>query len=97
VIPEADATEYEGTYTNVERRVQRTRPIVPAQQDVQPAWAVVASIARALGSEGFDHPDAGAVFDEIAARVPEYSGLSYPALDERRTGPIWPLEGDGVL
>ncbi len=97
VIPEADATEYEGTYTNVERRVQRTRPIVPAQQDVQPAWAVVASIARALGSEGFDHPDAGAVFDEIAARFPEYSGLSFPVLDEQRTGPIWPLEGDGVL
>ena len=97
VIPEADATEYDGTYTNAERRVQRARPIVPAQQDVQPVWAVAVAIGKALGAEGFDHSDAGSVFGEIAARIPEYHGLSYSALDDQAAGPTRPLEGDGVL
>jgi predicted molibdopterin-dependent oxidoreductase YjgC len=97
VIAKADATEYDGTYTNAERRVQRSRPIVPAQQDVRPVWAVASRIGKALGAEGFDHSDAGSIFDEIAAQIHEYDGLSYSALDEQTTGPTWPLEGDGVL
>ena len=97
VIPAAVAAEYEGTYTNAERRVQRARPFSPAQSDVSPIWQVAASIGRAMRAYGFVYDDAGSVFDEIASQVPEYAGLSYDALDDRITGPSWPLDGDGVL
>ena len=97
VIPQAVATEYDATYTNAERRVQRARPVMPPQQDAPPAWSVASSVARALGSEGFGYGDAEAVFAEAAERLPRYDGLSYAALDDGLTGPVWPLGGDGIL
>ena len=97
VIPEAVATEYDGTYTNTERRVQRARPVMPPQPEALPAWTIASSIARAVGANGFDYQDAESVFHEMADRVQHYAGLSFSTLDEGPTGPVWPLGGDGVL
>ncbi len=97
VIPEAVATEYDGTYTSAERRVQRARPVMPSQPEVQPAWGTASSIARGIGADGFDYGSAERVFAEITDRIDHYAGLSYDVLDEGPTGPMWPLAGDEVL
>ena len=54
-------------------------------------WQAPAALGRALGVAGFDHEGSAAVFAEIAASVPQYTGLSYDALDARITGVTWPL------
>ena len=94
ILPAAAATEREGTYTNVERRIQRVRPILPAPESVRPVWQAPAALGQALGADGFAFEDSEAVFTEIAQTVPQYVGLSYQTLDDAITGPVWPLSSD---
>ncbi|NJL34544.1 MAG: molybdopterin-dependent oxidoreductase [Chloroflexaceae bacterium] len=41
VLPAAAVAEYDATYTNTERRVQRARQARPAPGESLPAWAIV--------------------------------------------------------
>ena len=91
VIPAAAAVERDGTYTNVERRVQRVRAIKGAPGDARPVWHAPADMARRLGTEGFDYADENAILIDIAATLPNYAGITTEMLDGRLTAPTWPL------
>ncbi len=45
VLPESSPVEVEGTFTNVERRVQRSKQVLPTRGDSKPAWRVFEEIA----------------------------------------------------
>ncbi len=84
VLPRAAFADKDGTYTNLERRIQRLRPTrkVPANGPKPELW-VLGEIARRMGAGGFDHASAAEVMDEIASVSPIYSGVSYRLLDSR--------------
>ncbi|HEX2174073.1 MAG TPA: molybdopterin-dependent oxidoreductase, partial [Dehalococcoidia bacterium] len=89
VLPGVTFAEKDGTYTNLERRVQRIRPVIAPVGEARPDWQIVCDLARTLGATtGFDFAHAGEVFDEIARVVPEYAGLDYDRLAE--SGIQWP-------
>jgi NADH-quinone oxidoreductase subunit G len=50
VLPAASVAERDGTYTNAERRVQRSRQARPVVGDSRPDWAILAEIGRRLAS-----------------------------------------------
>ena len=82
VLPRATFAEKDGTYTNLERRVQRIRPVFrPRRGEAQPEQWVFGQLARRLDVPGFEHPSAAAVMAEIAQVVPAYAGLSYARLE----------------
>ncbi len=81
-LPRAVFAEKDGTYTNLERRVQRLRPVFsPRRGQARPEHWALCQLARRLGADGFDFPSADAVMQEIASVAPAYAGISYDRLE----------------
>ena len=93
VLPSTTFAENQGTYTNMERRVQLLRPAVGARGDEQADWSTLAQIAKRMGISGFDYYSPEDIFAEITSLVETYRGISYKRL--RQGGLQWPcLEAD---
>jgi predicted molibdopterin-dependent oxidoreductase YjgC len=90
VLPAAAAwCESEGTVTNSERRVQRTRKALDPPGGARDDIAIIAEIAHRLG-----HPwpteSAEQIWDEVRSLSPMHAGMSYRLLEERG-GIQWPF------
>ncbi len=86
VLPAEAFAEKEGTFTNLEGRVQKVAKVVTGPGQTQPDWSILEEIARRIGtSMGFDSIES--VSREIAELAPAYAGLSWSSL----------AFGDGVL
>ena len=79
VLPAALWAEYEGTFTNFERRVQRLKAAVPAPEGVSPRWQLAEELLRRL-AEPLGAASPRDLFALLAHAVPDYSGLSYRAI-----------------
>jgi predicted molibdopterin-dependent oxidoreductase YjgC len=76
VLPAALWVEYEGTFTNYQRRVQRFRRAFAAQGDAQPRFEIAGALLRGLGRP-LPAANARDFFRLLAAEVPGYAGLDY--------------------
>jgi predicted molibdopterin-dependent oxidoreductase YjgC len=81
VLPAQAWSEREGTYTNIEGRVQRTRKAV-APRSGRADWKIVCDVATAMGHE-MDYADVGEITDELARVSPLHEGLTHESLDGR--------------
>ena len=88
VLPSATFAEKQGTYTNMERRVQLLRPALGPKGDEDADWRIISQIATRMGAAGFDHEDAESVFGEMTDLVDLYGGMSYGRL--QAGGLQWP-------
>ncbi len=79
VLPSAPYTEREGTFTNVEGRVQRFWKALDPLGEARADWEIVAEVARALGHD-WRPVRAEPLFRELAAAVPAFAGLTYGRL-----------------
>jgi NADH-quinone oxidoreductase subunit G len=82
VLPIANMTEEEGTYTNVDGRVQRFLQAKAAPGFARPSWWVVSDVLQAAGGKG-GHMLASEAFGAVAASHPEFAGMSYDSLGLR--------------
>ena len=80
VLPSATFAQKQGTYTNLERRVQLMNPALGATGDEGTDWRTLSQLARRMGARGFDHTGVEAVFDEINDLVDIYGGITYSRL-----------------
>ena len=80
VLPAQSYLEYEGTFTNGERRVQRFYPALPPTGQTRPTWQVFQQLAVHLGQLEKTRVSGSGVFLDIARHVPAYAGLTYQAL-----------------
>lgn len=87
VLPAAQWGEHEGARCNGERRLRYFAKIYDAPGECKPDWWIVAQFAQKMGFEGFDWPDANAVFEE-AARFSRGGALDYNVL-------VWKAKQDG--
>jgi predicted molibdopterin-dependent oxidoreductase YjgC len=81
VLPSAVSFEDHGTFTNVERFVQRVRPAAPPPGEALPDWQIIQRLANALGGD-WAYTDPADVMREISDVVWCYKGLSYDRVDE---------------
>ncbi len=88
VLPGTTFAEKDGTFTNVERRVQRVRKAIEPAGDSRPDWWITCNIARRMKSPGFEFEMPSAIMDEIARVSPAYAGISYARLE--KGGLQWP-------
>jgi predicted molibdopterin-dependent oxidoreductase YjgC len=89
VIPGASFLEKDGTFTNLERRIQRVRKAIKPPAGVLPDWQVVCEVATRMGYPmRYAHPSE--VMDEIARLTPIFAGVSYDRL-ETPEGLQWPV------
>jgi predicted molibdopterin-dependent oxidoreductase YjgC len=82
VFPAAGFVEIEGTYANLEGRVQRVRRAAKPFKGSVPDWEILSRLARKLEATGFDHEHAAGVMDDLAKAVPFYKGATHEALEK---------------
>ncbi|GBD11526.1 NADPH-Fe(3+) oxidoreductase subunit alpha [bacterium HR23] len=83
VFPSATFAQRDGTYTSLDRRVQRVRRAVPPRGEERPDWQVFALLGQRLGVGGFAFASWEEVWREITQVVPLYAGVGM--------GSPWPL------
>jgi formate dehydrogenase major subunit len=89
VLPAAAGwCESEGTVTNSERRVQRTRKAVEPPPGVRDDMDIVCELAKRLGHD-WGRPSAEDVWNELRKLSPMHAGMSYDRL-EALGGIQWP-------
>lgn len=97
VLPGASFAEKDGTFTNLERRVQLIRKAVEPIGESKPDWLIICEIAKRMGAQGFDFNSPAEIMDEIARLTPYFAGLSLARLEPG--GIPWPctsLEHQGT-
>jgi NADH-quinone oxidoreductase subunit G len=76
LLPTALWVEYEGTFTNYQRRVQRMKCAVPAPGEALPRWELAAGLLARLGRP-LGATSAREVFALVAKTTPDYGSLDY--------------------
>jgi len=74
VLPASAFVEKSGTYTNLERRVQKLNPLRPPQNQSRPDFEIFLNLLRLLESPvPGETPEA--IFEEICRQIPHYRGI----------------------
>jgi NADH-quinone oxidoreductase subunit G len=79
ILPICNFAEQEGTFTNIQGRVQRFWPALQPPPLARPAWQVLGVLLAGLGDPG-PVASAGAAFLRVGELYPEFAGLSYEQL-----------------
>ena len=79
-LPGTSFLEKDGTFTNAERRINRVRPVMPAQQG-KDEWQITQDLAQAMGYN-MDFESSAAIMDEIAELTPTFRNVSFKLLDD---------------
>ena len=82
VLPIANMSEEDGTFTNLRGRVQRFQQAKSAPALARPSWAVIGDLLAAVG-DGAGYWAASDVFASLGERQPAFAGLSYATLGTR--------------
>lgn len=88
VLPAAGWGEHSGTRCNGERRLRLYPQFYDAPGEAKPDWWAIAQFAQRMGFEGYEWPDANAVFEE-SARFSRGDVLDYYPL-------VWKARKDGL-
>ncbi|MGH2699010.1 MAG: NADH-quinone oxidoreductase subunit NuoG [Actinomycetota bacterium] len=86
VLPSAAYAEREGTFTNLERRIQKLEPLVQAPGVAREPWRICAALARLLGEDWGWHAFTD-VWSDIRASVPTHAAVDISALEPRGPTP----------
>ncbi|MGC2061735.1 MAG: NADH-quinone oxidoreductase subunit NuoG [Thermodesulfovibrionales bacterium] len=89
VLPALSWGEKHGTFTNMERRIQRVRKTV--SRDGMEDWRIIAEVSKHM-SLRMHYADSGAVFEEITRVSPLHRDLTYDEIAEGHT--IYPYKGE---
>jgi predicted molibdopterin-dependent oxidoreductase YjgC len=81
VLPATAPSETDGTYTNLERRVQRSKPVLTAPGESKPVWRAVAELSLRIKPEA-PRFNAGEVMDRIVTKIPAFAKVSYATLED---------------
>ncbi len=88
VLPAASFAEKDGTFTSIERRVQRVRAAVTPPGEALPDWKIITELSNRIGYR-MDYDSPALIMKEISQVTPIYAGISYGRLDEE-WGLQWP-------
>jgi NADH dehydrogenase/NADH:ubiquinone oxidoreductase subunit G len=78
VLPEATAFESEGTFVNVEGRIQISGPGIAPAGEARPGWRILRDLAVRLGASGFTFETAAEIREVLAATMPAFARLATP-------------------
>ena len=81
ILPGVSFAEKDGTFTSMERRVQRVRKAISPVGDSRPDWKILCDLSTKMGYPmGYQSP--AEIMDEIASLVPIYAGVNYLSLEK---------------
>lgn len=83
VLPAVSWAESDGTFTNLERRVQRApKAVRDPQSKAAPDWMILDHLATRMGVN-WPYADEKGITAEITKAVPVYAGLTWDALGDQ--------------
>ena len=82
VLPSAVFAEQDGTFTNFQRRVQRIFKAFEPMDEARPGWEILAALSERAGNK-LPYRETREIFDEIAAKVPVFQGMTYTKLGKK--------------
>ena len=94
VLPAASGLEKAGTVTNLDRRVQRLRPVVEPPGDARPDFEILRALGRCLVGDTFEYDRQTEVFEELTRVSPIHEKLTMDTVGEG--GVQWPVREDGT-
>jgi formate dehydrogenase alpha subunit len=74
ILPTCTAAEKDGTFTNLEGRIQRVRKAIDPVGQSRPVWQIMTDLAKRMGTD-FGFNSAADVSAEIAAKIPMYKDV----------------------
>ncbi len=92
ILPGASFAETEGTFTNLERKVQKDYAALTAYQNSRTDLEIIQDLSRAMGTP-MKYTSAREVTQEISRVVPQYGGISWERLEGG--GLFWPCPEEG--
>ncbi len=96
VLPVTTFAEQEGTFVNVQQRVQRFWPGLRAPGEARPAWLVLGALLAALRGGEAAPASAAAAFSWLAGERAAFAGLSYEGLGAEGAPLAAPAGGNGA-
>lgn len=76
IMPSAPFGCFEGTYTNMEGKVQKLAKVC----DGVPDWWIICEVAKRLGKRGFLFRSAKEIFEEMSRKLPPFKNMAYDML-----------------
>ncbi len=87
ILPAACFAEKDGTFTNIERRIQRVKKSVEPPGKAKADWSIISELSNCMGYPmNYSSPEA--VWEEIRKVSPNFAGISYYRLESG--GIQWP-------
>ncbi|GAB4534659.1 MAG: NADH-quinone oxidoreductase subunit NuoG [Thermodesulfovibrionia bacterium] len=90
VLPAVGWSEKEGTYTNLERRLQYLPRAVKPSFGMED-WRIISGISNRMGY-GMDYSSPSEIMKEISSVSPLHKGLNYEVI--KRGDRVWPYDGE---
>ena len=76
VLPAATFAETEGTFVNLEGRIQRFEKVIEPLGEAKPDWWIITQLASRMGNKNFHSKSLAAIFEEMTETVPGFTGIS---------------------
>jgi formate dehydrogenase alpha subunit len=89
ILPGVSFAEKDGTFTNMERRIQRVRKAISPVGDSKPDWKIFCELSTKMGYP-MEYQDPAEIMEEIASLVPFYASATYSNLE--KGGIQWPFD-----
>ncbi|MBE0461211.1 MAG: molybdopterin-dependent oxidoreductase [Candidatus Aminicenantes bacterium] len=80
VLPASTFLETEGTFVNVEGRIQKFNKVIDPLGESRPDWWIVAQLGKRMRGKGFDYKKPSEIMAEIKRKIPEFKNVSYNQL-----------------
>jgi NADH dehydrogenase/NADH:ubiquinone oxidoreductase subunit G len=83
VLPSATFAETQGSYTNLEGRVQFVHPVLRAALPLRESWEVLSELGQRLGVEGMDYLGVFQIQREASRVVEAFAALAEPPAPQK--------------
>lgn len=82
VFPAATFAESEGTFINLEGRIQKVKPVISLQGEAKPDWWIISALAARIGDGKYRFKKAAEITERIKKEIPGFSRVSMASLDQ---------------
>ncbi len=81
VFPAASFAEKDGTFTNMDRRIQKIRKAFEPAGEAKPDWKIIEELSSKVGYP-MKYESSAEIMEEIARLTPIYSGINHSRLEK---------------
>jgi predicted molibdopterin-dependent oxidoreductase YjgC len=76
VLPSTTFAETEGTYSNLEGRIQKLNRVIEPIGEAKPDWWIISQLAQSMGYQGFAYKRPSQILKEMKKIIPGFAAVS---------------------